>query len=54
MTGQIPARGEMQAKLEGLGFGMQLGARSDGKRQAITNSSQGADVQGVSITLRQH
>ena len=52
VTGRIPAPGEIQASLGGLGFGIQLAATTNGRQQAITIQSQNTDVQSVRITLR--
>ena len=52
VTGRIPTQGEMQASFEAMGGGLQLGARTNGRRQAITIQSQGSDIQGVSISLK--
>lgn len=52
VTGWMPAAGQMEASLEGMGFGIQLAASTNGKQQAVTIRSQGTDVQNVSITLR--
>jgi hypothetical protein len=51
VTGRIPAPGQYQASLQGTGFGIELGATSNGKIQAITINAQGADVQSVKISL---
>jgi len=51
ITGRMPAPGQMEANLEGMGFGIQLAATTNG-RQPVTIRSQGTDVQSVSITLR--
>lgn len=52
VTGSIPAAGEMQASFQAMGGGLQIGARANGRRQAVTIQSQGSDIQGVSITLK--
>ncbi len=52
VTGQIPASGQIQASLTGLGFGIQLAATTNGKQQAITIQSQNTDVETVNIALR--
>ena len=52
VTGRMSALGQMEASLEGMGFGIQLAATTNGRQQAVTIRSQGTDVQSVSITLR--
>ena len=52
LTGQIPAPDTYQASLETLGGGLQPGARTNGKQQAITITSQGSDIAGADILLR--
>ena len=52
VSGRIPRSGQMQASLAAFGGGIQLGATTNGKRQAITLRSQGTDVAGADITLR--
>ena len=54
VTGRIPAKGQLQASLSGVGFGIQLAASSNGRQQAITIQSQNTDVQTVTITLRKN
>ena len=39
-------------RLQTVGGGLQLSARTNGKRQAITITSQGSDIQGANITLK--
>ena len=54
VQGQIPSPGTLQASLNTVGGGIQIGARADGKQMAITIQSQGTEVQGVSINLRKN
>ena len=42
---------QIQASLSGAGFGLGLGERTDGRRQAITLTIAGTDVKDVSILL---
>ena len=50
LTGDIPA--PYQASLQTLGGGLELGARTNGRQQAITITSQGSDIAGADIVLR--
>ena len=52
VTGRIPSPDTFQASLRTPGGGLQLGARTNGKQQAITITSQGSDIRGANITLR--
>lgn len=52
VTGRIPAAGEMQASFEVMGGGLQLSARTNGRRQDIVIQSQGTDIRGVTISLK--
>ena len=52
VTGHIPSPDTFQASLQTPGGGIQLGARTNGKQQAITITSQGSDIRGANITLR--
>ena len=52
VTGRVPAPNTFQASLQALGGGIEIGARTDGKRQAISIRVQGSDIQGVSISLK--
>lgn len=52
VTGQVPGPGELQASLEGTGFGIQLSIATRGRRQAVTVQSDGTDVHGATIKLR--
>ena len=52
VTGSIPAPGELQANLDGTGFGIQLAATTNGKQQAVTIQAEGTDVKSVKISLR--
>lgn len=52
VSGRIPEPNTFQASLQTMGGGLQLGARSNGKRQAITITSQGSEIQGASIALK--
>lgn len=52
LTGRVPAYGEMQASFETTGGGLQLGAHTDGRRQAITIEAQGSDIRSVDISLK--
>ena len=52
VTGLLPEPGVMQANFDALGGGIQLGARMDGRHQAITIKSQGTDIEGVDIILK--
>ena len=52
VSGRIPEPNTFQASLETVGGGLQLGARTNGKRQAITITSQGSEIHGATITLK--
>ena len=52
ITGRIAGPGEMQASLDGVGFGIQLAASTNGRTQSVTIVAQGTDVKRVNITLR--
>ena len=52
VTGRIPSPGELQASLDGTGFGIQLAATTNGKQQAVTIQAEGTDVKSVKISLR--
>lgn len=52
VTGTVPRAGQMQASLHTLGGGMELGATTDGRRQAIALRSQGTEIEGAEIRLR--
>jgi hypothetical protein len=52
VSGRIPEANTFQASLQTLGGGLQLGARTNGKQQAITITSQGSDIQGATIKLK--
>lgn len=52
VSGHIPEPNTFQASLQTVGGGLQLGARTDGARQAITITSNGSDIQGASIILK--
>ena len=51
VTGRVPAPGELQASLDGTGFGIQLAATTNGKQQAVTIQAEGTDVKSVKISL---
>ena len=51
VTGRVPAPGELQASLDGTGFGIQLAATTNGKQQAVTIQAEGTDVKTVKISL---
>lgn len=51
VTGTSPQPGQIQANLEGMGFGMQFSARVAGRRQDLVLQAQGTEVQTVSIAL---
>lgn len=51
VTGRVPAPGELQASLDGTGFGIQLAATTNGKQQAVTIQAEGTDVRSVKISL---
>ena len=52
VSGSIQEPNTLRASLQTMGGGLQLGARTNGKRQAITITSQGSDIQGANITLK--
>ena len=52
VAGRIRSDDTFQATLQAMGGAIQLAVRTSGKRQAITITAQGSDIQGVSITLR--
>ena len=52
VSGRFPEPGAFQASLQALGGGIQLGARTNGRRQAITIRLQGSEIQGASLTLK--
>ena len=52
VTGRIPSADVLQASLQTAGGGIQLGARTNGKQQAIAITSQGTEIRSVNITLR--
>ncbi len=52
VSGRIPEANTLQASLQTVGGGLQLSARTSGKRQAITFTSQGSDIRGANITLK--
>ncbi len=52
VSGRIPEPNTLQASLQTMGGGLELGARTNGKRQAITLTSQGSDIRGATITLK--
>ena len=52
VTGRIPEPNTYQASLETVGGGLQISARSDGRRQSITITSQGSEIQGANIALK--
>ncbi len=51
VTGRVPAPGELQASLDGTGFGIQLAATTNGKQQSVTIQAEGTDVKTVKISL---
>ena len=52
MTASAMLRCErMQASFAAVGFGIELAARTRGRRQAITIRSQGTDIRGVDLVL---
>ncbi len=51
VTGRVPGPGELQASLDGTGFGIQLAATTNGKQQAVTIQAEGTDVKSVKISL---
>ena len=54
VSGRIPAKGQLQASLNGVGFGIQLSASSNGRQQTISIQSQNTDVETVTIMLRKN
>ena len=51
VTGRVPTPGELQANLDGTGFGIQLAATTNGKQQSVTIQAEGTDVKTVKISL---
>lgn len=51
VTGTSPGPGQIQASLEGTGFGMQFSARVGGHRQELVLRAEGTEVQSVTISL---
>ena len=51
VTGRVPTPGKLQASLDRTGFGIQLAATTNGKRQAVTIQADGTDVKTVNISL---
>ena len=51
ITGSVTRPGELQASLDGTGFGIQLAATTNGKQQAVTIQAEGTDVKSVKISL---
>lgn len=52
VRGTMSSPDTMQASLDALGGGVQIGARANGKQMAITIQSQGSEVRDVKINLR--
>ena len=52
VSGSLPSPDTLQASLQALGGGLELAARTAGKHQAISITSQGSDIKGVTIKLR--
>ena len=44
VSGSVPEPNTLQASLQTMGGGLQLGARINGRRQVITITSQGSDI----------
>ena len=52
VTGEVPRPNTLRASLQALGGGLEIGARTDGRRQTINIVVQGSDIRGVDITLK--